>query len=380
MARKNRGGDEGGGQEWMNTYSDLVTLLMTFFVLLFSMSKVDAEKWEIFIKALANEGANTSQIVLNKPEDGAGDAPLENQGSGQQLAEGPSDQESTLPTDFDDLYAYLQSYVEENNLGESIEVMKDGDSVVYIRFQNNIFFAPDKADLLPEGREVIGYLGDCLAAVQEQIYVVSINGHTADVGMDDYAVSEWMLSGERACQVADFLDNEKNVDPTKLRPMGYGKSFPVADNSTEEGKQKNRRVDITIVREEGQSGSQIEQQLASLFDPDQFPRTGGATDLFTASQEPGTEALPEDNGASAAASQGEVIPPPASSAGEVIPPPSSSAGEVIPPPSSSAGEVIPPPASSTGATIPPPSSAAAPAPASSGGGVQLIDLEGTQGG
>lgn len=376
MARKNRGGDEGGGQEWMNTYSDLVTLLMTFFVLLFSMSKVDAEKWEIFIKALANEGANTSQIVINK-EEGEGDAPLENEGSGQQIEEGPSDQESTLPTDFDDLYAFLQSYVEENNLGESIEVMKDGDSVVYIRFQNNIFFAPDKADLLPEGREVIGYLGDCLAAVQEQIYVVSINGHTADVGMDDYAVSEWMLSGERACQVADFLDNEKNVDPTKLRPMGYGKSFPVADNSTEEGKQKNRRVDITIVREEGQSGSQIEQQLASLFDPDQFPRTGGATDLFTASQEPGDETLPDD-GASVPASQGETIPPPSSSTGEVIPPPASSTGGSTPSPSSSAGEVIPPPASSAGAVIPPPSSAAAPPPSSSGG-VQLIDMEGAQG-
>ena len=108
MARKSHD-DGGGGQEWMNTYSDLVTLLMTFFVLLFSMSSVDAEKWETFVKALAKDNANTSQIVINRPEDEGGDSPLTNNGDANQLAEGinPTDEPTPLPTDFDDLYAFL---------------------------------------------------------------------------------------------------------------------------------------------------------------------------------------------------------------------------------------------------------------------------------
>lgn len=348
MARKSHD-DGGGGQEWMNTYSDLVTLLMTFFVLLFSMSSVDAEKWENFVKALANPGDDTSQIVINAPEEG-GDSPLTNQGDANQLTEGtsPSDEMSPLPTDFDDLYAFLQKFVDENNLGSAIEVSKSGDNVVYIRFRNNIFFMPDESYLKEDGLEVLSYLGDCLGAVQDQIKMISINGHTAQTDDPDYSVSDWMLSGERSSRVADYLDNEKKIDPTKLRPMGYGKNFPIADNATKEGREQNRRVDITIVRDDGNAN--IESQLADLFDPAQFPKSGGAEDLFSAA--------PEDGVTSTAGA--DELPPPASDdaapdtpGGEVIPPPESSDGTVIPPPESTSGTVIPPPDTTGGTSTAP---------------------------
>lgn len=360
MARKSHD-DGGGGQEWMNTYSDLVTLLMTFFVLLFSMSSVDAEKWETFVKALAKDNAQTSQIVLNRPaEDEGGDSPLTNQGDANQLAEGinPTDDITPLPTDFDDLYAFLQKYVEENNLGAAIELSKSGDNVVYIRFRNNIFFLPDKSELLPEGLEVLSYLGDCLNAVQDQVKMVSINGHTAQTDDPNYAVSDWMLSGERASRVADYLDNEKGIEPTKLRPMGYGKNFPIADNSTQEGREQNRRVDITIVRDDG--GADIESQLADLFDPAQFPKSGGADNLFAAAPEDGVTAavgaedLPvPSSGDAAPENPGSEAPPPESNSGTVIPPPESNSGAVIPPPESSGGAVIPPPDTTGGSSTAP---------------------------
>lgn len=292
MARKPR--EEPSGDAWMNTYSDLVTLLMTFFVLLFSMSSVNAEKWEAFVKAFVNPGDATSQIVLDNDGKEDGDEPLPNTSDAQQIMDGvsPSDQPSTLPTDFDDLYAFLQEYVAENNLGNSVEVMKSGDNVVYIRFQNNIFFDPDKATLRAEGIEVLGYLGDCFYAVQDDIYVISINGHTAAVDDPNYSVSDWVLSAERASRVADYLDITKHVEATKLRPMGYGKSFPIADNDTAEGRRKNRRVDMTIVRSSDDSAGQqrVEDELASLFDPNQFPKEGGALDLLTPGEEGGDAA------------------------------------------------------------------------------------------
>lgn len=282
MARKPR--EEPSGDSWMNTYSDLVTLLMTFFVLLFSMSSVNAEKWEMFVEALSKTGAETSQIVIaDDPEHG--DAPVENSHTGEpESGLNPADptEESSVPEDFDDLFAFLQKYVEENNLSDSIEVMKDGDSVVYIRFRNSIFFEPDKSVLRQEAYTILGFLGDCLYSVQDDIYLISINGHTADVGNEDYAVSDWQLSSMRASVVADYFDSQKDIDATKLRPMGYGRSYPIADNSTAEGRQQNRRVDMTIMRnvDDPEGESRLEKQLASLFDPSQFPKTGGATDVM----------------------------------------------------------------------------------------------------
>ena len=280
MARKPRQEEDTGS--WMNTYSDLVTLLLVFFVLLYSMSSVDAEKWERFVKAFTNSGEATSQIVLNvENPDKDASGPLENTGDANQISEGVSpEEESPLPMDFDDLYAYLKTYVEENNLVSSVDVSQKGDNTVYLRFQNNIFFAPDRYDLLPKAYEVLGFIGDCLNSVQDQIYIISINGHTAKVDYD-YAISDWMLSSERASRVAIFLEEEKEITPTKLRPMGYGCNYPIADNKTQEGREQNRRVDMTIIRATASTDDSVESELASLFDPTQFPSSGGVQDIFT---------------------------------------------------------------------------------------------------
>ena len=242
MARKSHD-DGGGGQEWMNTYSDLVTLLMTFFVLLFSMSSVDAEKWETFVKALAKDNANTSQIVINRPEDEGGDSPLTNNGDANQLAEGinPTDEPTPLPTDFDDLYAFLQKYVEENNLGAAIEISKSGDNVVYIRFRNNIFFMPDKSDLLPEGMEVLSYLGDCLAAVQDQIHLV--------IHLDPVVTSD---------PKAQALQEQVRQRVQALYPQGAIHDFRVVWGVTH----SNVLFDVAVPFSLGDSDQDIKEKLA----------------------------------------------------------------------------------------------------------------------
>ena len=97
-----------------------------------------------------------------------------------------------------------------------------------------------------------------------------------------------MLSSARAGQVADFLDMAMDIEPTKLRPMGYGKNYPVADNSTQEGREQNRRVDMTIVKDDGS----VDQQLADLFDPAQFPKSGGGLDLMEPSTPPAPRSCP----------------------------------------------------------------------------------------
>ena len=125
-------------------------------------------------------------------------------------------------------------------------------------------------------------IGDAIHNVEDEIYIISINGHTAQVDMPNYAVSDWMLSGERASSVAIYFEEEKGIDPLKLRPMGYGKNYPIASNDTPEGRRKNRRVDMAIVKDTGEAISGgMEEVLNSLFDPSSFPATGGVDDLLT---------------------------------------------------------------------------------------------------
>ena len=277
MKRRNREPEDTGS--WMNTYSDLVTLLMTFFVLLYSFSSVDSEKWEAFVKAFGTPGDATSQVVLGveNPDPGA-NSPVTD---GATAAEGNPGSED-LPQDFDQLYQYLEQYVQDSGNAGSIEVMKSGDSVVYIRFQDDIFFDSDEYYLRQSAYSVLDVIGDAIHNVEDEIYIISINGHTAQVDDPNYAVSDWMLSSERASSVAIYFEEEKQIDPQKMRPMGYGKNYPIASNDTPEGRQKNRRVDMAIVKnsEEVVAGD-MEQVLHSLFDPTSFPTAGGVSDLFT---------------------------------------------------------------------------------------------------
>ena len=264
---------------WMNTYSDLVTLLLTFFVLLFSFSSVDAEKWESFVKAFGVEGDDTSQVVLGVDQaDPGANSPVPD---GSVAASGDPSSED-LPQDFDQLYEYLEQYVQSSGSQGSIEVMQSGDSVVYIRFQDDIFFDSDEYTLRSSAYPVLDVIGDAIHNVEDEIYIISINGHTAQVQDPNYAVSDWMLSSERASSVAIYFEEQKGIDPKKMRPMGYGKNYPIASNDTPEGRQKNRRVDMAIVKNtEGVAAGDMDQALKSLFDPNSFPTTGGVTDLFT---------------------------------------------------------------------------------------------------
>lgn len=269
MARK-RQRDEGGGYSWMDTYGDMVTLLLTFFVLLFSMSSVDAEKWQVLLKAFQSTGNETSQVVL-VPE-GQGDQMAANAGEGAPN-EDSVDTENSLPADFDELYRYIKAYVEQNGMQATVSVQKKGKNSVYIRFEDNIFFGPDSATLLSDGNGLLNFMGDCIKNVENQVLVVRINGHTADPKIENYSVSDRTLSTNRANSVLMYFEDEKAIDPKKLMASGYGKNFPIASNDTPEGRRKNRRVEMMILSNnvEGASAEELQTLLedtltASIFE------------------------------------------------------------------------------------------------------------------
>jgi chemotaxis protein MotB len=255
MSRKNSGGDDGGGSEWLNTYADMVTLLLTFFAVLLSMSSVNQEKFNAFIKSFSNLPPEKIEEIIS--------------GTNPDFVEGakePTPQQ--VAEAMDQLYEMLMDYVQKNGMNDTISLQKNEDTI-YIRFDSTVFFEPDKYIMRPGGYDTLSFIGDGLKQYEEMIKLIAICGHTATVGdIPDYPVSDWMLSAERAAIVGIYLDKEKNLDPKKMLLLGYGKNLPISDNDTEEGRIENRRVELAVIG----IGSDIS------FDP-----YAGLSDLYTMS-------------------------------------------------------------------------------------------------
>jgi chemotaxis protein MotB len=252
MGKQRRKPAEGGSNEWLNTYADMVTLLLCFFILLFTMSSIDAEKWKTLIRAF-QDPSQLENIVK------------ENDGSNSET--------TGVETEIEDL-TVLKDHIEQliNQSAFSSDVQLLGsESIVFIRLSNNLLFTGDSAVLQHNTIEFLNLVGDALKDYEEDIMFIRINGHTATV-KEPRNVSDRVLSTERANAVLMYLEDVKGIAPNKLIAMGYGKNYPIDTNDTEEGRSKNRRVEILIMGkslDEGEN-SEVYQILSGEFDVDLY--------------------------------------------------------------------------------------------------------------
>lgn len=243
MARRQRKSG-GGGANWMDTYGDMVTLLLCFFVLLYSMSTVSEEKWKIIVKSFNPDAvAETSQIVTKDGEEGMDD-----------FAAGthdPGDADS-----FDALYSMLQEFVEENDYQQDIELSK-GDGYTFVNFRDQIFFDGDSYALKEEGKRILDIMAEALDVADESIQEVRILGHTSQALPDqpNEPVSDRFLASNRATEVLVYLQMKNIIDPTKLVACSYGQFRPISSFDTREDRAKNRRVEVLITKIDSQEKS-----------------------------------------------------------------------------------------------------------------------------
>ncbi len=233
---------EAGCPAWMATYSDMVTLLMTFFIVLLSMSSTDEVKFNAFVRSFSNLPDAVIEELMGDVEPHDKESAIEDQ----------EDDKSPI----DQLYDNLHEYLQDHGLDDSI-TMQNIDGVVYIRFDSDMFFEPNEYVMRQDSIPVLSFIGHALKEYEEHIRMINSLGFTATIDNGSY----WMLSGERAAIVAIHLNEVCNIVTDKITTMGFGNRYPVASNNTSEGRAKNRRVELIIVGVESTTDFNVEKFL-----------------------------------------------------------------------------------------------------------------------
>lgn len=288
MSRRKRGGGDEDCGSWMDTYGDMVTLLLCFFVMLYSMSSLDQQKWEVFVKSIFPSSGDTKQIAINQD---ISEAEYDVSGN-MDFDESVSDPENP-----EELYIALMEALSSSGV-EGVSISRE-DGYTFLVFENQAFFDGDKSDLTEEAIMILDILCSVLERYQNSIAQINIMGHTAQANPDraNNPRTDRILSAMRSAEVAAYIQNKGIIDPSKLVGLSYGQYRAVSENDTSEGRAKNRRVEFVII----DSGADIKSmndyydEFTNSVNAGNVLVTGGeAFDKVGGSSEGAASALPEE--------------------------------------------------------------------------------------
>lgn len=240
MSRKKIKDDGIDPNAWLATYSDTITLLMTFFVLLYSFSTIDANKFKLISSALQSVFSKQSGKSILQLNANNGELPMV--GIPIQTTNIPGGNES------DQMKENMEMFIEQNNLEDVVEIKVDSRGYIF-ELKEKILFESGQAYLKEQSKPVLDAITKFISGVDNEII---IEGHTDNVPIRNSKYKDnWDLSAARANTVARYFINTKGQDPTRFRPMGLGQYHPKVKNDTPEHRAQNRRVNILIVKESG---------------------------------------------------------------------------------------------------------------------------------
>ena len=249
-----------GSPAWMNTFADLMNLLLCFFVMLFSMSSVNEEKFEKVIASfqstfsiLPGGGASIGEGELIS----SGISQLENFDSyyNQQLSsqsDGQTEEEKDITEAYEqqeleeseDMAQQLENALSQYGIQDDVEVDFNAEYVT-LNMNGALLFDSASAELRDAAYPLVNKLGKILVTYDNNI--IEVEGHTDNVPIHSSKYEDNnVLSMYRALAVANYLRDTTTLDPAYIKSSGRGEYVPIADNATPEGRARNRRVEIKI--------------------------------------------------------------------------------------------------------------------------------------
>jgi len=226
---------------WMTTFSDMMTLLMVFFVLIVSMSEIKKDRFqEALTYFQGGQGVLMQQSVMQNTIQ-----TQETMHINRQRAE---------------RFEELNEYLRENGLQDKVQVDLRPDGVHTV-ITDEVMFNTGKARLIEPARTILELLA---GAIDEEVQAVAVEGHTDSRPIRTMRYpTNWELSAARAAAVVRFLQQQEDVlDPERYVALGYGEHQPVATNATPKGRASNRRVEILFSWEPWQN--KMNPQLKKL--------------------------------------------------------------------------------------------------------------------
>ncbi len=261
MAKRKPDEPPKGAPAWQSTFADLMNLLLCFFVMLFSMSSVDAHKFELLAASF-----NQTFSIFSAGATAIGDGILISNGVSQlnELDEyinstGKDSEGETVPEDIEEaieaiekakleesekLAEKVEEALEEKNLEEEVDIEFTAQ-YVQLTLNGALLFDSGSVELKEESLPILNQVGIILQRYSAG--TIEIEGHTDNVPMSGAKYSNNdELSNGRALSVFYYLKDNTMLDPSTIKHSGMGEYVPIADNSTAEGRAKNRRVEIRI--------------------------------------------------------------------------------------------------------------------------------------
>lgn len=262
MAKKHKEkkhSEEEGGEAWLLPYSDLMTLLLAVFIVLFAVSKVDQKKAEDISNAFKGMFESSSGVmsegegsVIPREPNGLDEIKSETAENNTEATNSVSQEElenflgKYEVDNLQELQTRLDAIFEHEELSELVSTNVDLRGLV-ITLNNAIIFNSGSAEIKSEYESSLIKIADIIRLVDNHIRV---EGHTDNRPINTILYpSNWELSTARAAGVVRLFIEKGQISPERVVAVGYGEYKPVADNSTEAGREKNRRIDIIVLSE-----------------------------------------------------------------------------------------------------------------------------------
>lgn len=267
MSRKRvKEAEKENNERWLLTYADLITLLMIFFVVLYSMSKVDAQKFQAVAESLSKAlgGGTPSKMEISTSPQGptlfatgtpSSKATIPGKGTdpnnitngnpatnnANNTGQGNTEQENQS---IEAIKAKLDKFAQDNGIQTTLMSSIEERGLV-VSIQETLLFESGSAGITSSARDILEKISTVLAASPNQI---KVEGHTDNLPIHTPQFpSNWELSVIRATNVVQILQND-GIEPDRLSAAGYGEYRPIASNNTEAGRAQNRRIDLVILR------------------------------------------------------------------------------------------------------------------------------------
>jgi len=254
--KKKRGGveaDHENAERWLLTYADMITLLVAFFIMLYSMSVMNQAKFQqlaISVRSGFGEspmngvptifsrggGLNSTPSIMNSSKS--------SQMSGESFIKKAKSQQDT--NGLDKVYQTIKTYIQKNHLEGMMQVARNERGIVVTVMTDKMLFARGQADLRPGELSLLATVARIAQAVPKN--PIRVEGHTDSLPIHtDRFPSNWELSTLRATTVLRYFESQ-GVAPSRMEASGCADQHPLAANDTEANRALNRRVEIVLLR------------------------------------------------------------------------------------------------------------------------------------